>query len=35
MTYFSTESKTSGEQAVDEERVLTEAHASSMGIRDC
>ena len=35
MTHFSTESKTSGEQAVAEERILTEAHASTTGIRDC
>lgn len=35
MTHFSAESKTSGEQAVDEERVSTEAHASNMGRRDC
>lgn len=31
MTHFSTERKTSGEQAVDEERVSTEAE----GRRDC
>lgn len=35
VTQFSTHSKTPGEQAVDEERVSTEAHASNMGRRGC
>lgn len=35
MTYFSAESKTSGEQALHEEKVSTEAHTSNTGRRDC